>query len=99
MRFGKIGKKITIYNMENYLEMLENGDSFSLDNSIYIVSCDFKKDGSRLCLSIKTGNTRWYPGNTIVKKNQLYTLDKDNNIIAIKESKKQDESHKDKNFS
>lgn len=85
--------------MENYLEALQNGDAFSLDNDFYIVSCDFKKDGSRLCLCVKTGNMRWYPSNTIVKNIQLYTLDKDNNILAIKESKKQDDAIKNQNFS
>jgi len=85
--------------MENYLESLNNGDAFSLENNFFIVSCDFKKDGSRLCVCAKTGNTRWYASNTIVNSIQLYTLDKDNNIIALKESKKQDDNIKDKNIS
>jgi len=85
--------------MDNYLEDLNIGDSFLIDEYVYIVSCDFKKEGSRLCLCVNTGNTRWYPGNTIVKKTQLFILDKDNNIIAIRESKKQDDSFKDKDIS
>lgn len=85
--------------MESYLESLENGDAFKLDNNFYIVSCDFKKDGSRLCLCPKTGNMRWYPSNTIVDSAQLYILDKDNNIIALKEIKKQNDPTKNQNIS
>jgi hypothetical protein len=76
--------------MPNYIEELDNGESFILDNSKLIVTCDHKSNGNRLCIDLKTGSSRWLSGNTIIDKVQLFTLDKDNNLIAIKETIKDD---------
>jgi hypothetical protein len=84
--------------MSNYIEELENGESFILDSDKLIVTCDFKSNGNRLCVDLKNGSSRWLGGNTIIDKIQLFTLDKDNNLIAIKETPKDDLS-KDKNIS
>ena len=78
--------------MSNYIEELDNGESFVLDNSNFIVSCDYKSNGNRLCIDLKNGSSRWLAGNTIIDKVQLFTLDKENNLIAIKETPKDDHS-------
>lgn len=73
-----------------YLEELEVGDCFEFESSNFITLLDYKKNGSRCCANLKTGSTRWLDGNSIVDINPIYLLDKDNNIVAIKETKKQD---------
>ena len=78
--------------MSNYIEELDNGESFVLDNSKFVVTCDHKSNGDRLCIDLKNGSSRWLKGNTIIDKVQLFTLDKDNNLIAIKETPKDDHS-------
>lgn len=67
-----------------YIEELNPGDSFSYENRQYLLSSDFKSEGSRLSVSIVDGNSRWFKGNEIVNVLPLFTLDKDNNIIPIK---------------
>lgn len=71
-----------------YLEELEPGDSFIFEESTYIKLVDYKKNGDRCCANLKNGSTRWIESNTIVDASPLYSLDSDNNIVAIKETKK-----------
>jgi len=94
MSCGKIGK---IMN-DKFIEELESGDSFLLDSIYYVLSIDHKKDGSKLGISLIDGSPRWFKGNTIIEKIQIYTMDKDNNIIPIKETKK-DDTYKAQNIS
>jgi hypothetical protein len=70
-----------------YLEELESGDTFTLDNQHYLLTCDFKKNGSRNCILLDNGQSRWLESNTIVNFNPIYLLDKDNNVIPIKPTK------------
>jgi len=74
--------------MDNYIEELENGDSFVLRDSSYILTCDSKSSGGRLCIKLSTGEPRWFNGDTIVEKMAIFYTDKDGNIIAVKETKK-----------
>lgn len=71
-----------------YLEELFPGDSFKLQDQTYILTSDFKKKGDRYCIDLNNGSSRWILGNTIVEMCPVYTLDKDNNIIAIKPTPK-----------
>ena len=75
--------------MTKYIEELSNGDAFILNNNTYILSSDFKKNGERLSMSLTDGNSRWVKPNEMIEAVQLFIMDKDNNIIAIKESKKE----------
>lgn len=75
--------------MTKYIEELSNGDAFMINNSTYILSSDFKKNGDRLSISLTDGNSRWVKPNEMIEAVQLFIMDKDNNIIAIKESKKE----------
>ena len=74
--------------MTQYIEELDNGDCFEFTGTKFIVSCDFKSNGSRLCVDLATGMPKWFKSNDIINKIQIFTMDKDNCIIAIKESKK-----------
>lgn len=73
---------------ETFVEELMHGDCFSLDSNYYVMSIDYKKNGDRHCVSLIDGSIRWTKGNQIVEKIQIYTMDKDNTIIPIKETKK-----------
>lgn len=71
-----------------YIEELSPGDCFELSNKYYLLSKDFKKDGKKLCLSLIDGFSNWFSQETIVNQIDLFIMDKENNIIAIKERKK-----------
>jgi hypothetical protein len=71
-----------------YLEELVPGDCFENKGIYYVLSSDFKSDGSRLCLSLQNGFIKWIKSNEIVNLSDLFTLDKENNIIAIKKRDK-----------
>lgn len=76
--------------MTKYIEELNQGDSFVVDACIYTLTTDYKKDGKRLAFSLKDGSCRWFEGSCMVENIQLYTMDKDNNIIPIKPTEKKD---------
>lgn len=73
-----------------FLEELSGGDVFVLNNSYFALSMDYKKNGDRMCLSLKSGQFQWLAGNTMIDKIPIYTMDIDNNLIAIKETAKND---------
>ena len=70
-----------------YIEELSAGDSFQYDNTIYLLTIDFKKNGNRLCFSMTDGSPKWFDSTAIVTQTNLYTLDTINNIIPLKETK------------
>ena len=68
-----------------YIEELESGTIFrSSEDHYFLLTSDFKQNGSRLCYSIKNGLPQWFPSDTIVSRDTVYTLDKDHNICPIK---------------
>jgi len=75
-----------------YIEELESGDSFILDNKCYLLTCDFKAGGERLCFCLSDGLPKWLEASTIISLNPIYYLDTANNIVPIKESKKHDQN-------
>jgi hypothetical protein len=70
-----------------YLEELTYGETFKIDNSYWLLTQDFKSNGKKLCYNLQSGYSKWFEGNTIVDINPIYALDKDGNIIPIKEYK------------
>lgn len=76
--------------MTNFIEELNNGDSFEYLNDLFILSMDYKKDGSRLGIDLRTGNSRWFKPDLIINKIGIFYTDRDSNIIAIKELSKKD---------
>jgi hypothetical protein len=68
-----------------YIEELKPGDCFLKDENFFILTNDFKKNGDKFCIDLKTGHNRWVNRNEIVNTIDIFTIDKDNNIIAIRE--------------
>jgi hypothetical protein len=79
-----------------YIEELSSGDSFLYEDKPYFLTSDFKSNGQRLSYSLKDGFAKWFKNTDIVDLMPVYRLDNDNNIIALKETKK-DEHHTIKN--
>lgn len=75
-----------------YIEELNAGDSFQVDNNIYIITSDFKKNGDRNCIDLSSGSPRWISPNTIVDICPVYILDTENNITPVKPTKKDEQS-------
>lgn len=82
-----------------YLEELSGGDCFELDSQYYILSQDFKSNGQRMCLNLSSGFPSWVNGNSMVNNIDIFTLDKDNNIIAFKQREKPSVTAQNKNIS
>lgn len=82
-----------------YLEELNNGECFEFKDNYFIITHDFKKNGSRNCIKLDDGSNKWLKSDTIVKVTDIFTMDKDNNIIAIKERIKEDVPDQTKNIS
>lgn len=76
-----------------YIEELNSGDCFELKGKFYLLGTDFKKNGQRFCLNLADGFSSWINQDTIVNLTDLFTMDKDNNLIAIKERKKENVSN------
>lgn len=70
-----------------YIEELNNGDSFIYNDIKFLLTSDFKKDGSKLAYSLDNGNAKWFSPSDIVEKIQIYTMDESNTILPIKETK------------
>lgn len=75
-----------------YIEELTNGDCFLYENSVYLLTSDFKKDGSRLCYRIDMGFPKWFEPTVVVENTEIYRMDQHNNIIPIRETKKNDQT-------
>lgn len=71
-----------------YIEELESGDAFISEDKLYLLTCDFKNNGDRLCFCLSTGLPKWFGPSTIIDINPIYFLDNNNNIVPVKESKK-----------
>lgn len=68
-----------------YIEELAPGDCFTFNNNKYLLTSDFKSSGTRLSYSLNNGSPKWFEANTMVSQEPIYILDKNNNIIAIKQ--------------
>lgn len=75
-----------------FLEELKGGDVFVIGNNYFALSMDYKKNGDRMSLCLRSGQFQWLAGNTMVDKVPIYTMDTENNLIAIKETAKNDNS-------
>lgn len=71
-----------------YIEELQIGDTFTFNNELFILTADFKANGDKNCISLNTGCSRWLSSQDITEVCPIYTLDKDNTIIPVKQTKK-----------
>ena len=72
-----------------YLEELNTGDCCLINGDYFIVTTDFKKNGHKLCINLKSGQGNLIQPDERVEEIDIFTFDKDSNIIAIKERKKE----------
>lgn len=70
-----------------YIEELSSGDCFELNDIIFLVTIDFKKDGSRLCYKLIDGSPKWFAPSEIVKMSPVFAMDSNNHFYPIKEEK------------
>lgn len=82
-----------------YLEELSGGDCFEYSGYHYILSKDFKNNGQKMCIDMSTGFQKWLNPDCVVSATELFVLDKENNIIALKVREKQNDDTKNKNIS
>jgi hypothetical protein len=68
-----------------YLEELKPGECFCITKELFIVTMDFKKDGSRMVVNLNSGISRWMNGSTVCDISPIFTLDNENNtFIAVR---------------
>lgn len=72
-----------------YIEELSIGDCFMSQTNYFIITTDFKKNGQRLCVNLNDGSTKWFDSNAFIDSIDIFTLDKDNNVIAMKKREKE----------
>lgn len=70
-----------------YIEELLPGNTFKNNDKVFLITCDYKANGSRLCYSLTDGTPQWIDSATIVEHCPVYTLDSSNNIVPVKETK------------
>lgn len=66
-----------------YIEELIAGNTFVINDNIFLLTSDFKKDGSKLAYSIIGGNAKWFKASDIVDIMPIYHLDEQNNVAPI----------------
>lgn len=71
-----------------YVEELVSGDTFTFKDKVYLITSDFKSNNQRLCYSLNDGFPSWMTSDTIVDHSPVYILDKDNNTVPVKITKK-----------
>jgi hypothetical protein len=85
MKNGKTGINFTIINHMKYLEEISTGECFTLAGKYFILTADFKRNGDRLAVCLSDGLSKWIKSNDMIDPIDIFTLDKDNNIIAMRE--------------
>jgi len=71
-----------------YIEEANIGDCFIYNDQYFIITTDFKKSGDKLVICLSNGQLHWMNPSTMINIIDLFTIDKENNIIAIKERPK-----------
>lgn len=66
-----------------YIEELTPGETFSFEDSKFVLTVDFKKNGSRLAYSLIDGSPKWIASDNIVYVEPVYILDENQNICPI----------------
>jgi hypothetical protein len=76
-----------------YIEEIGIGDCFSIKENYFIVTSDYKKNNDRFCINLQTGFGKWFSSDEMVANIDIFTLDIDSNVIAIKKREKNDISN------
>lgn len=67
-----------------YVEELNSGDAFTFKDQLFILTSDFKNNGSRKAINLNDGMCKWFDANSTCEFIDLFMLDKNNNIIKVK---------------
>lgn len=79
--YGKTGKTKT---NKSYIEELVSSDCFLFQDIPYVLTQDYKKDSSRLAISLLDGCSRWLSASTIVEPMSVYRTNEDGHIVPVK---------------
>ena len=82
-----------------YLEELSHGQCFKHQSNHFILTTDFKSNGDRNCIDLTSGMSKWLSASTIIEDIDIYTLDKDNAFMPLKERKNEYNIDQNKNVS
>jgi hypothetical protein len=63
-------------------------DCFVYQDIIFLLTQDYKKDSSRLAISLADGCSRWFAASTIVEYTDLYTMNSDGHLVMVKNNEK-----------
>lgn len=80
-----------------YLEELESGSCIFYNSEYFLLTSDFKSNGNRLVISMNNGIPRWLSSSAMVDNIDIFTFDKDTNILPIKQRKNVPNHISDKN--
>jgi hypothetical protein len=69
--------------MPKYIEELLPGQCFCVNNQQYIITSDFDNKSKRLCIDLKTGQSRWFKFDTSTDTISIYILDDNSNFSPI----------------
>ncbi len=67
-----------------YLEELSSGDTFAINKSYFILTCDFKNNGQKLCINLANGSPQWLNHNDIVNIEPIYIVNTEGTTIPLK---------------
>lgn len=70
-----------------YIEELSTGDCFIYDSKKFLLTSDFRKNGSKLAYSLNDGSCCWINSQSAVESLEIYFIDPDGNITPIKNIK------------
>ncbi len=66
-----------------YIEELTPGSTFIKDNQTFILTIDYKKNGSKLAFCLENGSPSWLKASDIVDICPIFKLDSENNVVPI----------------
>jgi hypothetical protein len=67
-----------------YLEELSPGVLFCYGSEYWILTSDFKRNGSRMCIAIKNGFPSWLASDISVEEIDGYTIDNSSNLVKLR---------------
>lgn len=82
-----------------YIEELSYGQCFRYQTKYFILTTDFKHSRDMKCLDLTNGMVTWISASEIVEDIDIYTLDKDNVLIPLRERTNEYNMDKNKNIS
>lgn len=70
-----------------YIEETEKGSCVAISGVYFVLTSDFKSNGQRMVVSLNDGSCRWINPSVMVENIDIFTFDKDTNILPIRQKK------------